>query len=156
MKFKREELPYRKGAIGIIKNPNEKFLIVQMVSYNDNEWRFPGGGIEEGEEPQDAVIRELAEELGTDKFNVLKKSNISLSFEWPDHVIEKQFKKRGKMYRGQQQAQFLMDFVGSDNDIKVDPVELKNIKWVSYEELETHFVFPHQWEETKKTFEDLA
>lgn len=149
------KLNYRKSVIGIIIGKQNKFLITQLVNYGDNEWKFPGGGLEENETSEEALIRELHEELGTDKFKIIKKSQIQNKYDWPMDVIKMQLKKKGKTYKGQIQDQYLVHFEGSDIDIKMDPSEIKKIKWVDYLELSKHLNFPNQWKVAKTTIADL-
>lgn len=149
-------LPYRRGVIGIIRNKKDKFLIVQMVGYNENEWRFPGGGIENGETPEEAIMRELKEELGTDNFILVKRSSILNRYDWSDEVIKMQYKKRGEYYRGQEQIQFLLEFLGCDSEIKFNANELKQIKWVGKDDLNKYFSFRGQYEMTMKVFQEFG
>ena len=62
------KLPYRKAVTGYIVDKKNNFLLIQNLEYKKNHWRPPGGGIDEGEDPESALLRELKEELGTDKF----------------------------------------------------------------------------------------
>ena len=64
-------------------------MIVQKSSYKDNEWDIPGGGIEESEKPEVAIIRELKEELGSNKFEIVKTGKLTDRYEWPEEVINK-------------------------------------------------------------------
>lgn len=151
-----DELPYRQGAIGIIIDNDNKFLIVQMKDYGDNDYRFSGGGIEGIETPTEGLLRELTEELGTDKFEILKESKQVNRYDWPESVIINQIKNKNRYFRGQEQHQFLVKFTGSQEDIKIDPNELKKIKWVSYDELKTHFTFDNQWEQAKEVLQEFG
>jgi len=148
-------LGYRQGTIGIVIDDKQNFLIVQLESYRGNDWRLPGGGVDEGETPEQTILRELKEELGTDKFEIIKRSKLTVKYDWPDFVVAKQLQKNGRTYQGQEQVQFLIKFTGKTDDFHPDPVEIKNIKWVKYEELQKHFNFPNQWEEAEKVLADL-
>ncbi len=148
-------LKYRQGSIGLILNQDNKVLIVQMNEYKKNEWRFPGGGIDKGEDAGSALLRELNEELGSDKFEIVAQSKFIAKFDWPDESIRKRYERKGEIYKGQEQRQFLVNFSGSILDLKPDPNELKNVKWISLDELPEFFIFPGQWEITKKVIEEL-
>ena len=151
-----DELPYRQGAIGIIIDNNNHFLIVQMKDYGDNDWRFSGGGIEENETPTEGLLRELTEELGTDKFEILKESKQVNKYDWPEQVIINQIKNKKRYFRGQEQHQFLVKFTGVTEDIVIDPKELKKVKWVAYNELQAHFTFDNQWEQAKEVLQKFV
>jgi len=148
-------IPYRQGVVGIIIDSENNYLVVQMLEYGDNQWRFCGGGINDEEDHESALLRELEEELGVSNFEILKESSIINRFEWPAHVTAKRYLKNNKFWRGQEQKQFLVRFTGRREDLKVDPKELKRVKWVKYEELQAHFIFENQWEQAEKTLKEL-
>lgn len=148
-------LGYRKKASGIVTDRKGKYLIVQLVGYSEGHWNWPGGGVEEGEEVEDAILRELQEELGTDKFRIVGRSSIINKYDWPDHVIAKRFKAEGRTWKGQEVTHIRLEYLGDETDIKPDPGEIKQFKWVNYEELESHFVIPNQWVVAEKVIADL-
>ncbi len=150
-----DELPYRKGTIGIITDDENNFLVVQMVDYGENDWRFPGGGVEDEEKEEETILRELNEELGTDKFELLKRSKNLIKYDWPEHVVINQIKNKNRYFRGQTQTQFLIKFTGNKEDIKVDPGELRQIKWIKREEFKDYLHFEHELEEAEKVLEEL-
>jgi len=117
--FKRDELPYRKSTLAIITDQSGKFLVVNKQAYEpDKYWSFPGGGVDEGETEEEAVRRELIEELKSDKFEILGRSRDTYQYEWPDDVIEATYKKYGKYYRGTQLPQFWVKFTGREDEVK--------------------------------------
>lgn len=148
--------PYRQGVIGVVYNKNGKLLIVQMVSYSKNDWRFPGGGMDEGESPEDALLRELNEELGSNAFQIKKRSTIINRYDWPEKVIQEQYIKRKKYFRGQEQIQFLVEFIGNPKDLRIDKNELRNIKWVDKHSLHKYFNFPNQYDIALKVMQELS
>jgi len=150
-----EKLNYRNGVNGIVVDKDNNFLLVQKLSYGDNQWDFPGGGLEEGEDGKGALLRELQEELGTNKFEIIKKSKYVNKFEWPLEVIKRTFAKKGKTYRGQQKVQFLVKFIGSKDEIKKQDEELKQIKWVKYKDLKKHLIFENQWQNAERVIKEL-
>lgn len=143
------KLPYRKGVIGIIINEGEA-LVIQNHMYGPNDWRYPGGGVEQGESHDKALLRELLEELGSDQFEILQESKHVNKYDWPEEFIVSDQIKKGRLFRGQEQKQFLVSYNGNRADLKIDPIELRACKWVKVSDLESHFNFNEQWEEAQK------
>lgn len=56
-------MPYRPSTLAIVTNSQGQYLLVQTNQYQPNECTFPGGGIDPGETPQQAIQRELEEEI---------------------------------------------------------------------------------------------
>ena len=156
MQLDTKSFPYRVGVIGVVLDRDGRFLVVQMVQYKKNEWRFPGGGVDEGEALQDALLRELREELGTDRFEVLKESEFINQYDWDERAVKARFEKDGRMFRGQRQHQFLVRYTGTDEDIHLDPQELKQIRWVAREELPKLFVFRGQWQQVERVLKEFG
>ncbi len=134
----------RKKSIAIIFNDNNEFLVDQLVSYGENDWNFSGGGIEKGETEEQGLLRELQEELGTNKFKIVFKSKNLVSYNWPWKVIIQRIFKKHQLYLGQSQRQFIVKFVGKKSDIKPDPSEIRKIKWIKRCEFNNYLRFSNQ------------
>ena len=98
----RNKLTYRKSTLAVIIDEEGKILIVSNRDYKEGEWNVPGGGIEEGETAEQAILRELNEELGSDNFVIIKKSQQIYCYEWPEDlepylVFPNQYKKTKKL-----------------------------------------------------------
>ena len=97
-------------------------------------WQMPQGGIDKGEEPRQAALRELHEEIGTDKAEILAESQVWLHYDLPGEIIAIFGPRWSGKYRGQRQKWFVMRFTGADSDI--DPAgtehpEFDAWKWVA-------------------------
>ncbi len=148
--------PYRQGVNAIVVDLDNDFLIVQKNSYKKNEWDFPGGGLEDGENPEQGILRELHEELGSTDFQIVKQSPIIIKFDWPQENIDLGFRKYGKWWRGQEKLQFIVRFTGDKEELDMQEDELRSIKWVKYSELQEHLVFDGQWHNCKMVLQEAG
>jgi putative (di)nucleoside polyphosphate hydrolase len=97
-------------------------------------WQMPQGGIDAGETPQQAALRELYEETGTDKAEIIAETRGWLHYDLPAPIATTAW---GGRYRGQRQKWFLMQFAGQDSDIDLTrhEAEFDLWKWVPPTEL---------------------
>ncbi len=84
----------------------------------EHSWQFPQGGIKRGETPEQAMYRELQEEIGLqpEHVRILGRTRGWLRYEVPTHWIRREW--RGS-YKGQKQIWFLLRLVGRDNDVSL-------------------------------------
>ena len=103
-------------------------------------WQMPQGGIDPGESPRQAALRELKEEIGTDKAEIVCESQAWLQYDLP---VELAGGIWGGRYRGQRQKWFVMRFTGSDADINLatEHPEFVDWQWVTSERL-TDLIVP--------------
>lgn len=91
---------------------------------------MPQGGVDKGEDPRDAAVRELWEETGvaSNLVEIVAESDDWLRYDLPHDIVPKIWKGR---YRGQKQKWYLMRFTGQDNqiDIATDHPEFTRWKW---------------------------
>ncbi|MFQ5620370.1 MAG: NUDIX domain-containing protein [Candidatus Nanoarchaeia archaeon] len=136
-------LPYRPN-VSMVTFKDDKFLLVCLKNWEENWWKFPQGGIDEGETPEQAAIREFKEELGTDKVRIKGISKHSNRYDWPVETVL----KYNREFRGQDQVFVLLEFLGEDHDIKLNPNEVQMHKWASKEEVLKYAADPdhcHFW-----------
>ncbi len=105
--------PYRAG-VGIVLLNDRGLVFVGRRSDTPGAWQMPQGGIDRGETPREAAIRELEEETGTDKAELVAESRGWLSYDLPPEIAARVW---GGRYRGQRQKWFVFRFTGTDADI---------------------------------------
>jgi putative (di)nucleoside polyphosphate hydrolase len=89
-------------------------------------WQMPQGGIDRGEQPRDAALRELVEEIGTDRVEPMLESSRWYAYDLPADQIPR---FHGGRYRGQTQRWFAFRFVGSDADIDIRTAKPEFHRW---------------------------
>lgn len=114
---------YRKNVVAVILDNSNRILLVSPSWSKIKQWQFPQGGVDSGENPARAVLREMTEELGTDKFTILTHDEDVYRYVWP------KWYRIHRGYRGQKQDLYIMRFTGSDRDIKIEKNELSDWKW---------------------------
>ena len=128
------DLPYRPCVGIMLFNQDGKVFVGKRIDQSVEGWQMPQGGIDKGESPRDAALRELEEEAGTAKAEIIAELDEWVTYDLPEHLIGVAF--RGK-YKGQKQKWFALRFTGSDSDIDLtahDP-EFSDFRWVTLEEL---------------------
>jgi putative (di)nucleoside polyphosphate hydrolase len=100
-------------GIILVNRRNEVFWGKRL---REHSWQFPQGGIDRGESPEQAMFRELFEEVGLEQNSVriLGRTKDWLRYEVPDQWVRREWRGR---YRGQKQIWFLLRLVGRDSDI---------------------------------------
>ena len=130
---------------------------MQLVSYKDNEWNFPGGGREGRETPLQNILRELSEELGVapEDFEPLGQAQNPIIYDFPQSMIDAAG-PRALKYKGQQKDQIFLRFVGEKTAIRPDPREIARYFWCPSENLDRYLLFPNQLKAAKKALRDFA
>ena len=72
-------LPYRRGVGIMLLNDRAEVFVAQRIDMPSSAWQMPQGGIDEGEDPAAAAWREMAEEIGTDKAELLAESRTGIA-----------------------------------------------------------------------------
>lgn len=100
----------------------------------DNAWQFPQGGVHPNETPEDALYRELYEEVGLTPASV---RILGVTSSWLHYRLPKRLRRSNSSsrFRGQKQKWYLLKLVGDENDISMncsDKPEFDAWRWVSY------------------------
>jgi len=133
---KPPEKLYR-ACVGIALFNDEGQVFVGERIDTPGAWQMPQGGIDEGEDIQNAAFRELLEEIGTDKAEIIKIADEKIRYDFPPDVAKNLWKQWKNKYIGQEQTWIAMKFTGQDSDINLnnhEPPEFLSYQWVDIEE----------------------
>ncbi|MBT0878385.1 MULTISPECIES: RNA pyrophosphohydrolase [unclassified Campylobacter] len=134
---------FRKNVAAIVLSQeyplNCKILVALRLDID--VWQFPQGGIDDGESPKEALIRELEEELGTKEFEIIAEYPEWLSYEFPNEAVKKKYN-----FDGQTQRYFLVK-VRDNNliNLNTNEPEFKEHLFVDYKDINpyiNHFKRP--------------
>lgn len=130
----QDDRPYRPCVGLMVVNEQGHVFVGNRIDTPGDHWQMPQGGIDDGEDPADAALRELKEEIGTDNAVILGESESWYSYDLPRELSRKVWKGR---YRGQTQKWFLLLFRGQDREIVLDGhhPEFGEWQWVSLDRL---------------------
>ncbi|WP_170341971.1 RNA pyrophosphohydrolase [Ruegeria arenilitoris] len=130
------KLPYRPCVGLMLMNDQGQIFVGQRNDRFEDAWQMPQGGVDEGESPRAAALRELQEEIGVtpDLVEIVAETDGWLPYDLPHDIVPHIWKGR---YRGQEQKWFLLRFLGTDDqiDIQTDHPEFTRWKWQDPERL---------------------
>ncbi len=120
---KKADLAYRPCVGVMLINPEGLVWIGRRADKPNDEgsgqwWQMPQGGIDKGEDPAEAALRELYEETSVTSAEVIASSPNWYKYDLPAHLIGKSW---GGKYRGQTQKWFALRFTGRDSEIDLKP-----------------------------------
>jgi len=128
---------HRPNAAVVLFNHHGQVLMCRRAGERGrNCWQFPQGGIDDGEKPLDAAIRELEEETGIGKKYVVKIGKYKgwLPYDFPANI--KFAPSKRKQWLGQKQRWYAFLFLGKDSQIRLDAhksVEFDKWMWIDLE-----------------------
>ena len=106
-------LPYR-PCVGIVLIDGNGHVFVARRTDTPGAWQMPQGGIDPGETPAQAALRELHEETGISHAEILAETDGWVRYDLPEHLRGKVWRGR---FRGQEQKWFLCRFTGTEDEI---------------------------------------
>ncbi|EFH12989.1 RNA pyrophosphohydrolase [Teichococcus cervicalis] len=129
------ELPYRRNVGAVLFHRDGRVLIARRADVAEAAWQWPQGGLDAGEDPAEAVLRELREEIGTASARILGEVPEWLNYDLPPELVGKALRGR---YRGQSQKWFALGFTGDESEIRLDQdphPEFSAWRWAALEEV---------------------
>lgn len=133
-------LPYRRNVGVMLINEKGHAFVGQRIDRQPHDppaWQMPQGGIDAGEDPREAALRELEEETGVtrDLVTIEAETDDWLLYELPHELVPRLWKGQ---FRGQEQKWFLLRFHGTDEQVRIDAddhQEFSEWRWMAPEEL---------------------
>ncbi|WP_397544539.1 RNA pyrophosphohydrolase [Roseovarius salis] len=124
-------LPYRPCVGVMLANRQGEVFVGQRIDTEGPAWQMPQGGVDAGEDPRTAALRELQEETGVspDMVEVEAETRGWVTYDLPHELVPRIWKGR---YRGQKQKWFLLRFRGMDDDIDIrtEHPEFSEWRWL--------------------------
>jgi len=120
-------------AMIVVSNnyPEKKEIFLAQRNDLTDVWQFPQGGIDEGEEVQEALFRELEEEIGTDKVKIIAEYPEWISYDFPPKIADKM-----QPWIGQEQKYFLVKLEKDAKiNIETEHPEFSDYKFVGIDEV---------------------
>lgn len=126
---------YRSGVGIMLLNSAGRVFVGRRIDQAVASWQMPQGGIDTGETPKQAALRELKEETGIDQVQILAETAGWLRYDYPPEIAGLQRHKDHP--KGQQQKWFAMLFLGDDADIDVatEHPEFSDWRWAAPDQL---------------------
>lgn len=148
-------LPYRPCAGVVLVNRDGLIFTGHRIDTVAEAWQMPQGGIDAGETPRQAALRELTEETGVPPalVEVVAESPGWLYYDLPPELVGKIW---GGEFGGQRQMWFLMRFLGRDSDIRIDTPhpEFDRWQWTGADEMIEKIV-PFKREVYRRVMDDF-
>tara|TARA_B100000886_G_scaffold304460_1_gene235699 strand:- start:1209 stop:1679 length:471 start_codon:yes stop_codon:yes gene_type:complete len=127
-------LPMRLGVGAVVLNGKNNVFVGKRKDNPIDKWQMPQGGVDNGENLEQAMRRELEEETSIKKIEILKEIDKWFEYELPSSLLGKIWK--GK-FRGQKQKWFITRFLGNEKEInlKTKNPEFIEWKWIKIDDL---------------------
>lgn len=134
---------YRNCAGIILFNDDGKVLMGARADKRGRQWQFPQGGIEKGETPEQAALRELEEETSVKSAEIIMSLNAPICYTFPKKIREGLAAKGRSEYIGQKMYWFLVHFTGTNDEINLNTQtpEFKAYEWAELDKAYKRVVY---------------
>lgn len=147
---------FRPNVAALMVRPEEKLLLICERSTVSGAWQFPQGGVDAGESLEQALFREVREEIGLlpDHYEVMEKRD-GYRYLYPETARSKKLKKHG--FLGQAQTYFLCHVNSQAPEVNVNqkPREFSSYRWINPEEFELAWLPPFKRDVYRKVMRDF-
>ncbi|QIK95489.1 RNA pyrophosphohydrolase [Sphingomonas sp. HDW15A] len=147
---------YRRGVGVMLINDRKEVWVGRRIDNTDEAWQMPQGGIDKGEQPWPAALREVEEETGIRPHLIEQLSchPQRLRYRLPEELIGVIWKEK---WVGQEQDWFLARFLGTDDDVNIGTKtpEFSHWKWIEATHL-PDIIVPFKRDLYRRLVEDFA
>ena len=151
-----EDGSYRRGVGVMLINDRKEVWVGRRIDNTDEAWQMPQGGIDKGEQPWPAALREVEEETGIAPHLIeqLTCHPQRLRYRLPDELIGVIWKEK---WVGQEQDWFLARFLGTDADIDIatEHPDFSHWKWIAAKH-RPDIIVPFKRDLYRRLVEDFA
>lgn len=148
---------YRPGVGLALFDRRGLVFAAQRIDTQGEAWQMPQGGIDRGESPRRAALREMKEEIGTDKARFVAEIDEWLTYDLPTDLAGRAWRGR---FKGQRQKWFALAFTGTDADIDIATAhpEFRTWRWMPLDEVVVAIVAfkRHVYERVAREFGPVA
>lgn len=141
---------YRPNVAGILRNSKGEILIGERLHF-PGSWQFPQGGVDDGEDYEAALVREMEEEIGLSPGDYAIRDS-----KGPYRYLYEPGRRKGA-YDGQEQYYFLLDLLGPASGIRVETLhqEFRAVAWIAPAEFQLSWLPAFKLEVYKAVFRDF-
>jgi len=134
--MEQDTRPFRPCVGILLLNRQGQVFVGARNDIDGDHWQMPQGGIDDGETPEEAAFREMKEEIGTAKAEIIAEHAEWIHYRLPPELAQTAWKGR---YQGQKQRWFALRFLGSDEDIDIETAhpEFRAWRWAEFDDLPT-------------------
>lgn len=155
-----EESALYRPCVGLLILNDQGLVFAGERIDTPGAWQMPQGGVDPNEDIEKAAFREMKEEIGTDKADIIRSAPDKIRYETPLSIRADLQKQWGKPYIGQEQTWISFRFTGQDSDIDLEAdkhPEFSQWQWMAFDDV-LPLIVPFKrdvYEKVKTAFEDL-